>query len=92
MHWFIGWVGNHLGQQEWGIRLGPAVISSGAVPLLVQLRRELATQHGRPGNQHRSFMVASIAGLVLMTLMPMARHGRLAMLDGSLVSFELLLF
>lgn len=92
LHWLIGWVGSHLRQQEWGIRLGPAAISSCAVPLLVQLRRELATQHGRPGNQHRSFMVASIAGLVLMTLMPMARHGRLAMLDGSLVSFELLLF
>ena len=92
LHWLIGYITTTFTTQEWGIRLGPALISSLAIPLLVELRTELDHKDKQPSGRCRSRTVASIAGVVLMTLLPMARHGRLAMLDGSLVSCSLLLF
>jgi len=59
-------------------------MASLAVPLIVILRRQLNNGEGT----ERS---ALCSGLILMTLLPMARHGRLAMLDGTLVSCSLLL-
>ena len=72
------------GEDETLVRLLPALLSTLAVPLIVLLRRDL----GGPDWQRR----ALLAGVVLMTLLPMARHGRLAMLDGTLVSCSLLLW
>ncbi len=72
------------GEDETLVRLLPALLSTLAVPLIVLLRRDL----GGPDRQRR----ALLAGVVLMTLLPMARHGRLAMLDGTLVSCSLLLW
>ena len=72
------------GEDETLVRLLPALLSPLAVPLIVLLRRDL----GGPERQRR----ALLAGVVLMTLLPMARHGRLAMLDGTLVSCSLLLW
>ena len=70
------------GEDEALVRLLPALLSTLAVPLIVLLRRDL----GGPDRRR-----ALLAGMVLMTLLPMARHGRLAMLDGT-VSCSLLLW
>lgn len=85
LHWLIGTSIQSWGEGEWAVRAMPALVSTLAVPLLVLLRRELS----RDQQGERS---AIAAGLVLMTLLPMARHGRLAMLDGSLVSSSLMLW
>jgi len=85
LHWLIGTSIQTWGEGEWAVRVIPALVSTLAVPLLVLLRREFSRdQHGDQS--------ALTAGLVLMTLLPMARHGRLAMLDGSLVSCSLMLW
>ena len=85
LHWLIGTSIQTWGEGEGVVRAVPALVSTLAVPLLVLLRRELS----RDQSGERS---ALAAGLVLMTLLPMARHGRLAMLDGSLVSCSLMLW
>jgi 4-amino-4-deoxy-L-arabinose transferase-like glycosyltransferase len=58
---------------EWVVRLIPALGSSLLVPLLALVQAKL-----RPGRPH----VAVATGLITLTLLPLARHGRLAMLDG----------
>ena len=84
LHWPMGQLIRSQGEQESVVRLLPALTSSLAIPLIVLLRRNLGGQgHDRS---------ALLAGVVLMTLLPMARHGRLAMLDGTLVSCSLLLW
>ena len=72
------------GEAEVVVRLLPALLSSLAIPLILTLRRSL----GGPDAEQRALLAAA----VLMTLLPMARHGRLAMLDGTLVSCTLLLW
>lgn len=84
LHWLIGTSTHVFGEQEWAVRLVPCLIASLAVPLLLLMRRQI----GGDGAEKK----ALLAGLILMTLMPMARHGRLAMLDGSLVTSVLLLW
>ena len=59
---------------EWTIRMVPALLSTLVVPLGGLLQWTL-----RPGD--RSSTVAMSA--ILMTLLPVARHGRMAMLDGT---------
>ena len=84
LHWIIGSLSHWQGDSEWAVRLAPCLLSSLAVPLILLLRRQLG---GADANRK-----ALLAALILMTLLPMARHGRLAMLDGSLVSSALLLW
>ena len=84
LHWPMGQLIRSTGGQEMVVRLLPALFSSLAIPLIVLLRRSLGGQ-GRDQS-------ALLSGIVLMTLLPMARHGRLAMLDGTLVSCSLLLW
>jgi 4-amino-4-deoxy-L-arabinose transferase-like glycosyltransferase len=72
---------NIFGISEWSTRLPGAALTSVSVSLLYLVGRELFT--------YRSTAVFST--LVYLTLLPVARHGRLAMLDGSLVCFFLLL-
>lgn len=84
LHWLIGASIRRWGDDEWVVRLIPSLFASLAVPLIVILRRQLS----RGEASERS---ALCSGLILMTLLPMARHGRLAMLDGTLVSCSLLL-
>ena len=85
LHWPMGRMIHHLGDDEVTVRLLPCLLSSLAVPLIVLLRRSLD-----PEESHRRDQVALLSGILLMTLLPMARHGRLAMLDGTLVSCSLL--
>ena len=84
LHWLIGSSIKRFGEDEWAVRLLPTLLSSLAVPLIVLLRRQL---RNGPGTERS----ALCSGLILMTFLPMARHGRLAMLDGTLVSCSLLM-
>ena len=84
MHWLIGTSTQFFGDNEWAVRLMPCLISSLAIPLLLLLRRQLG---GRDAENK-----ALLGAVILMSLIPMARHGRLAMLDGSLVTSTLLLW
>lgn len=59
---------------EWLVRLVPALTSTLLVPLLGLVQAKL-----RPGRADAAIATALIA----LTLLPLARHGRLAMLDGS---------
>jgi 4-amino-4-deoxy-L-arabinose transferase-like glycosyltransferase len=66
------------------LRLGPALLSSALVPLLALVQRRLLPQQG-PAPALASAMAA-------LTLLPLARHGRLVMLDGTLLSSMALLW
>ena len=82
------------GTNEAVLRLAPAVLSTTAVPLVVLIQRQLALQSQQSSEQFRgSFAGEGLAtGLILMTTLPMARHGRLLMLDGAMISATLLLW
>lgn len=66
------------------LRLGPALLSTGLVPLLALVQRRLLPQRGQAP--------ALASALVALTLLPLARHGRLVMLDGTLLSSMALLW
>ena len=68
---------------EWTIRLAPALLSCLVVPLGGWLQWTL-----RPGDRYSSLATS----VILLTLLPVARHGRLAMLDGSQLSAMALLW
>jgi 4-amino-4-deoxy-L-arabinose transferase-like glycosyltransferase len=61
---------------EWVVRLGPALLSAFLPPLLALVQLRL-----RPAERSTALATAALA----LTLMPLARHGRLAMLDGGLL-------
>ncbi len=69
------------GINEWTARLPGAILSALSVPLLYGIGREIF---------HRR-SAAVCASLVYLTTLPVVRNGRLAMLDGTLVCFLLLL-
>jgi 4-amino-4-deoxy-L-arabinose transferase-like glycosyltransferase len=69
------------GIHEWTARLLPAAISALAVPLLYGVGRELFSRRAP----------ALFSALVYLTLLPVVRHGRLAMRDGLAVSLFLAL-
>ncbi|MEO1671999.1 MAG: glycosyltransferase family 39 protein, partial [Cyanobacteria bacterium J06631_2] len=62
------------GISEWSTRLIPALLSASCVPLVYLIGREVFP--------HLS--TAIFSALVYLTLLPMARHGRVAMLDGAI--------
>jgi 4-amino-4-deoxy-L-arabinose transferase-like glycosyltransferase len=62
---------------EWLVRAIPALGSSLIVPLVALVQSRL-----RPGDRIATICTAAVA----LTLLPLMRHGRLAMLDGSLIS------
>ena len=77
--WHAG-SGADLGRQlppEWLVRAVPAACSSLIVPLVAMVQWRL-----RPGNRLAAVCTAAVA----LTLWPLMRHGRLAMLDGTLIS------
>jgi 4-amino-4-deoxy-L-arabinose transferase-like glycosyltransferase len=79
--WLIA-LGYQLGGiNEWTTRLLPAFLSALSVPLLYGIGRSLFEQP----------RIALHAALVYLTLLPVVRHGRLAMHDGITVSAFLLL-
>ncbi|MEM9273655.1 MAG: glycosyltransferase family 39 protein [Cyanobacteria bacterium P01_F01_bin.143] len=68
---------SYFGVSEWSTRLPTATISALAAPLLYGIGRELFERR----------LEAIYAAAVYLTLIPVARHGRLAMLDGAVVGF-----
>ena len=82
------------GTHEAVLRLVPAVLSTTAIPLVALIQQELVLQSRRSSGQlPGSFAGEGLAtALILMTTLPMARHGRLLMLDGALISATLLLW
>ena len=62
------------GVSEWSTRLVPALLSACSIPLLYLAARELFADRS----------TAIFSALVYLTLLPMARHGRVAMLDGAI--------
>ncbi|MEA5582304.1 glycosyltransferase family 39 protein [Nodularia harveyana UHCC-0300] len=69
------------GVNEWTTRLPGAVLTALGVPLLYSVGRLMFKQH----------LPAVFAALVYLTMLPVVRHGRLAMLDGASISFFLLM-
>ena len=84
LHLPIGQLIRTKGEEEFNVRILPTFLSSLAIPLIVCFRRSLGGDNSETS--------AALSGLILMTLLPMARHGRLVMLDGTLVSFTILLW
>jgi 4-amino-4-deoxy-L-arabinose transferase-like glycosyltransferase len=79
VHWLIGLCFAVGGVSEWTARLMPAMLTATSVPLLYAIARELFPKR----------TIAIFSALVYLTLMPVVRHGRLAMLDGAVVCFLL---
>lgn len=69
------------GVSEWTTRLLPAMLSAFSVPLLYGIGREIFPRR----------TPAVFAALIYLTLLPVVRHGRLAMLDGAVLCFFLLM-
>ncbi|MEG4391524.1 glycosyltransferase family 39 protein [Microcoleus sp. BROC3] len=79
VHWLMGLCFAAGGVSELTARLVPAMLTAASVPLLYAIGRELFPQ--------RSSSIFS--ALVYLTLLPVVRHGRLAMLDGAVLFFLL---
>ena len=62
------------GVSEWSTRILPALLSACSIPLLYLAARELFIDRS----------AAIFSALVYLCLLPMARHGRVAMLDGAI--------
>ncbi|MFB2835507.1 ArnT family glycosyltransferase [Floridanema evergladense] len=65
---------------EWTTRLPGAILTALSVPLLYGVGREIFIRR----------LWAIFSALVYLTLLPVVRHGRLAMLDGAILCFFLL--
>lgn len=81
IHWLIALCYRVGGVNEWTTRLPGATLTALSVPLLYGIGRELFARK----------TPAIFAALIYLTLLPVARHGRLAMLDGAVLCFFLLL-
>jgi 4-amino-4-deoxy-L-arabinose transferase-like glycosyltransferase len=77
------WVSAGALPPPWAVRLVPALTASAVVPLAGLISRQL---------RHKQAGTALAAAAITLTLLPLMRHGRLAMLDGSLVSASGLLW
>ena len=74
IHWLIAISYSLFGVSEWSTRIVPAIISASSVPLLYLIGREVFVTR----------LTAVFSALVYLTLLPIARHGRVAMLDGAI--------
>lgn len=77
MHLLIAWAYSLAGVNEWTTRLPGAILTAISVPLLYCIGREI----------FRLRWAAIYSALIYLTMLPVVRHGRLAMLDGAVVSF-----
>lgn len=81
MYWLIALAYQVGGVNEWTTRLPGAILTALSVPLLYSIGKELFLRR----------TPALLAALIYLTLLPVVRHGRLAMLDGALVCFFLVM-
>ena len=77
MHLTIAWSYSMFGVNEWTTRLPGAILTALSVPFLYTIGREIFYQR----------ICAIYSALVYLTMLPVVRHGRLAMLDGAAVCF-----
>lgn len=77
MHWLIALAYRLGGVNEWTSRLPGAILTAVSVPILYSIGREIFPQR----------TTAIFASLVYLTMLPVVRHGRLAMLDGAVLCF-----
>ncbi len=77
VHWLIACSYSWFGVNEFSTRIIPAMLSALSVPLLYGIGKEIFTDS----------KAVIFSTLVYLTLLPVARHGRLAMLDGAIVCF-----
>lgn len=73
VHWLVAFSYSLFGVNEGSTRLFPALLSAITVPLLYKIGREIKSDRS----------TAIFSALVYLTLLPIARHGRVAMLDGA---------
>lgn len=81
LHNLIAFCYSLIGVNEFSARLPGALLTAFSVPLLYLLGREI-------------FVIrtpALFSALIYLTLLPVARHGRLAMLDGAVLFFQILM-
>jgi 4-amino-4-deoxy-L-arabinose transferase-like glycosyltransferase len=69
------------GVSEWTARLPGALLTACSVPLLYSIGRELFHQR----------LQAGFTALIYLTSLPVVRNGRLAMLDGAVLCFTMLM-
>ncbi|MDY7019778.1 MAG: glycosyltransferase family 39 protein [Cyanobacteriota bacterium] len=81
VHNFIAWAFQFGGVHEWTARFPSAILTAASVPLLYLVGLELFRQ--RTG--------AIFSALVYLTLLPVIRQGRLAMLDGTVLFLLILM-
>ena len=81
MHWLIALMYSVGGVNEWTTRLPGAILTAFSVPLLYCVGREMFPQR----------LGAIFSALIYLTMLPVVRHGRLAMLDGAVECFFLLM-
>lgn len=81
IHWLIALCYQIGGVNEWTARLPGALLTATSVPLLYILGRELFNRR----------TPAVFSAVVYLTLIPVVRHGRLAMLDGAVLFFLILM-
>ncbi len=81
MHLLIAWAYSLGGVNEWTARLPGAILTAISVPLLYCIAREIFRQR----------FCAVYSALVYLTMLPVIRHGRLAMLDGAAICFFLVM-
>lgn len=81
MHWLIALTYSMGGVNEWTARLPSAILTALSVPVMYGIGREVFLRR----------TPAIFAAAVYLTFLPIARHARLAMLDGAILCFFLLL-
>ncbi len=81
VHWLIAIAYDIGGVNEWMARLPGALLTALSVPLMYVTGRELFPRR----------LPALLSALVFLTFLPVVRLGRLAMLDGAVVFFSLLM-
>ncbi len=82
IHGLIAILFSITGVNEFSARIPGAILTAISVPLLYVMGREIF--------KHRS--KALFSSLIYLTLLPVVRHGRLAMLDGGVICFSILMF
>lgn len=81
VHWLVSLAYQIGGVSEWTARFPSAILTALSVPLLYSIGLELF--------RHRTSAIFS--AFVYLTLLPVIRQGRLAMLDGTILFFTLLM-
>lgn len=77
MHLLIAWNYSLGGVNEWTTRLPSATLTAFSVPMLYCIGREIFRQR----------LACIYSALIYLTMLPVVRHGRLAMLDGGALCF-----